>query len=174
MSNAQPVVIQHTHTDPKTGKVVNVLADRRDANQAAYDKKLEAQGGRTDEEKTCQAPLRVVLGGKEVEIPLLAYNPGRKWRDAFRKIQCAQMKAAKENEGRDGTDFTEDEIKMTEGFLIDDKVDLVCLYMGLDTNAKRDTLLDVANELELIAAYEKIEAVASPLSEARLPRPSQT
>ena len=174
MSQAEPVILQHTHTDRETGEVVDVLANRREANQATYDAKIEAQGGRTDEEKTCQAPICVVLGGEVVEIPLVAYNPNRVWRDAFRKIQCAQMKAAKENEGRDGTDFTEDEIKMTERFLIDDQVDLVCLYMGLTTDEERNTLLDKANELELIAAYEKIEAVASPLSAARLPRASQT
>lgn len=138
--------------------------------------KVKAQGGRTDEEISCQTPLKLMLGGEIKIVPLLPYRKNKEWRDAFRNVQKKQLAYSASKKG-----MTDDEIKenaglddydASEDMLLNDKVKLVVLYLNLSGVCEEDSILDVANDLELLVAYGKIEAVATPLSETRIPKRS--
>lgn len=134
--------------------------------EAAEKDKLAKQGGRTDEEITCQAPLEIVIGGKKIPVPILAYNPLRKWRDKFRESQKNSFKLRDLTLGVKPEDVTPEILALTERVALDDKADLLVLYLELaGIFAKNGTsFLDIATHGEILAAYEKIERVASPLS----------
>lgn len=146
---------------------------KREALEEGEREKLKEQGGRTDEEITCQAPLKVVLGGKELALPILAYNPCRKWRDAFRVAQKHAAELGVMAKGKDPQDIKPEDVEATielsERVIFDDRVDLVVLYLEL-TGIADASILDVATQPELVAAYDAIEKVASPLSLAPVPQ----
>lgn len=137
--------------------------------------KVKAQGGRTDEEIVCQSPLCVTLGGQEMDVPILAYRINKKWRDAFRATQAKQLEFRDLRKGLSPEEIEEscsmEDIKVTEEMLLDDKVDLVVLYLSL-SGVGDESILDMATDQELMAAYDKIEVVATPLSSARRPKQS--
>lgn len=167
-----------TYTDMMHGgsenseNAANVVRISDEAEQ----EKLMGQGGRTDEEISCQAPIVVTLGGKRMEIPILAYRTNKKWRDAFLMMQKKGMALQKAKAGLSdkeaGESLTFEEAKIMSELWLDDKVDLVLLYLRLSDVVEDDSILDKATDLEFLAAYEKIEPIATPLSESRIPKRS--
>lgn len=138
--------------------------------EAAENDKLAKQGGRTDEEITCQAPLEIVLGGEKYEVSILAYNPLKKWRDAFRKRQEHQFELRDMTAGMKPEEFTREAMALTEVVVLDDKAELLALYLEMVPEFPIENVLDIATHDEILAAYKKVATIASPLSEAPAPR----
>lgn len=162
MGNAQPVILEHTHTDPKTRKVVDVLKDRSDANQAAYDEKLEAHNGRDEDEMLTGAPIKVRIAGKTHMIPMLFYTLEKAWRVKYAQFlkDASQLRRMAQNKSKD--DPASDE-QIDRGLhQIDDMIDLLFDYWGLDEEARK-TIELTATRNELLDAAQKVVTIVSPL-----------
>lgn len=162
MGNAQPVILEHTYTDPKTGEVVDVLADRRDANQAVYDDKLEAQGGRDEDDILTQAPIKVWLANATHEIPMLVYSLEKVWRKKYAQFLKDASQLCRLAQNKDKDDPASDE-QIDRGLSqVDDIIDLFFEYWGR-FGEERDTIELTATRNELLEAAQKVVTIVSPL-----------
>lgn len=112
---------------------------------------------RTEEEKLIQAPLVVILGGVEYEIPLLVIRDSRAWR---RKV-VPFLTPLPKSKGSVGVSLSEILIDMPDTVL-----DLFFEYAkGLD----RVEIEGIATEAEVLEAFGRVVKVGFPLSQS-LPR----
>lgn len=158
-------------TKPRTSE--EVADERRKATIESIEaegerEKLAKQGGRTDSQIASCAPLHLTLGGKEIVVPLLAHNPCETWRAKFNTCKLEQAKLSAIHKDMNPEDMTIEHIRSLEKNILLDQVDLVVLFLELSKCGGKE-ILDVANDVELMAAYHLIEAVSTPLSESRLP-----
>lgn len=170
-------IVECTSRDPKTGVVTDHLADVREQRAVEMEEHLNAQGRRTIEDAVSQESLILIFGGKPLIVPVLSHNKNKEWRDAFRAQQLTQIEFSKrqkekkeKHDSGETVEVTESSTRETEAFLYDDLVELVILYLKIAKMECADKVLDHATDKELEDAYEIIEAVATPLSEARRAR----
>ncbi len=124
--------------------------------------KLAAQGDRTDEESTGQHPLKVILGGKDFEIPLLSWNKNKVWRARYREHMKGTCKLRDLRAKFDKPeDISFDALVVTETNTVDDEAELLVLYLELSGTANA-SILDEATQPEVNAAFKEVEKVASP------------
>ena len=113
---------------------------------------------RTEEEKLCKAPIKVVLGGKDYEVPPLVIKDSRAWR-------------AKVSEALGGIpDFmavTSDDPAAfktaMDGMLVKMPNTVAELFFSYATGLDREAIEAVATDTELATAFEEVAAMAFPL-----------
>jgi hypothetical protein len=114
---------------------------------------------RSDEDKLCKAPIKVVLGGKEFDIAPLVIRDSRVWRG---KVTAAlgQLPRYTQVTTDDGDAF-ESALKKLLVEMPDMVVDLFFEYArGLD----REKIEAMATDAEMAKAFEEVVAVAFPLT----------
>ena len=112
---------------------------------------------RTEEQILAQAPLKVVLGGKEYEVALLVMRDSRKWRADAAKLLASLPEVT-------GVD-TDDPKAFggAVGILMNVMPDTVCdLFFQYAKDLDRDEIEAVATDIELVAAFQVIRAAAFP------------
>ena len=116
---------------------------------------------RTEEEKLVQAPLKVILAGREWEIKPLVIREAREWRKkvvgVFRKLP-GYMKA--------NSDDPEAFNEAMQAMLVDMPDDLTELFFGYARELDRDEIEGAATDDELGKAFEEVMAYAFPLSQS--------
>jgi len=112
---------------------------------------------RTEEQKLARDPLRVILGGKEFDIPLLVIKDSREWRRKASELLAALPGYA--NTSTDDPDQFKSAMNALMVAMPEQVIDLFFLYAkGL----KQDEIEAVANDLELAEAFKQVAAIAFP------------
>uniref|UniRef100_A0A6M3M170 Uncharacterized protein n=1 Tax=viral metagenome TaxID=1070528 RepID=A0A6M3M170_9ZZZZ len=114
---------------------------------------------RTEEEKVIQAPIKIVLGGKEYEVKPLVIKDSRGWRAELSKMLGMLPRYA--NVTTDTPDKFQAALDSMLISMPDKVVDLVFAYApGLD----REAIEAIATDAEMAKAFEQILEVAFPLA----------
>jgi hypothetical protein len=116
---------------------------------------------RTEEEKLVQAPLKVILAGKEREIKPLVIRESRKWRkkvaNLFRKLP-GYIKA--------NTDDLEGFEASLQALLLDMPDEIADLFFAYAKDLDRAEIENSATDAELGKAFQEVMAFAFPLSQS--------
>ena len=112
---------------------------------------------RTESEKLTQAPIKVILGGKEYEIAPLVIRDSREWRQ---KVVPLLMPLARE------ANSFEEVLKEMLVTMPDTVLDLFFEYAkGLN----REKIEAITTEAEIVEAFDKVVEAGFPLAQS-LPR----
>ncbi len=114
---------------------------------------------RTEEQKIVQAPLTVVLGGKEYYVKPLVIRDSRAWRGKLAKTLGMLPQYA--NVTTDTPDKFQGALNALLVAMPDQVVDLVFAYAK---DLDRDEIEAVATDTEIAKAFEQIVEVAFPLA----------
>ncbi len=114
---------------------------------------------RTEEQKIAQAPLRIVLSGKEYSVKPLVIIDSRAWRAKL--AETLGMLPQYANVTTDTPDKFQDALNAMLVAMPDQIVDLVFAY-AKDLN--REEIEAVATDTEIAKAFEQIVEVAFPLA----------
>lgn len=112
---------------------------------------------RTEEEKVSQAPIKVILGGKEYDIPLLVIKDSREWRKKAAPFQALLAKYA--GISIDNPEEFEQSLAEIMGSRIDETIDL---FFGYAKDLDRPKIEAVATDREVVAAFSEVAKVAFP------------
>ncbi len=114
---------------------------------------------RTEEDKLVQAPITVILGGKEYSIRPLVIRDSREWRQRFVKVLSSipyDLKASIDNPETLGPALSM--------YLSSKPDDLVDLFFGYAKELNREEIESAANESEIAKAFDEVLKIAFPLS----------
>ena len=113
---------------------------------------------RTEEEKVLRAPIMVILGGDEYDIPLLVIKEAREWRKKFAKLIVKLPSYVKvTTDDASGFEVAAEAMLVT---MPDEMADLFFSYAkGLD----REAIESKATEEELAKAISQVMDIAFPL-----------
>ena len=114
---------------------------------------------RTEEQKLTQAPIVVVLGGKEFPIRPLVIKESREWRQKLCKVLGMLPQYA--NVTTDTPDKFEAALNAMLVAMPDQVVDLVFDYAK---ELNREEIEAIATDAEIAKAFEQIGEVAFPLA----------
>ncbi len=112
---------------------------------------------RTEEQILARAPLTVVLGGEEYSVRMLVLTESRQWRADAAKLLASLPKL-------DNVDIADPEqFGEAIGLLMNVMPDTICdLFFKYAKDLDRDKIGAVATDLELVAAFKVVSAVAFP------------
>lgn len=115
---------------------------------------------RTEEQIVAQAPIIVVLGGKEFEVKPLVIRDSRAWRKKAAPFQAMLARYA----GITSDNLEEFEKTLAEimGSRIDETIDLFFEY-AKDLN--REEIEGIATDKEIVTAFNEVTKVAFPFGE---------
>lgn len=114
---------------------------------------------RTEEEKVAQAPLKLILGGKEYEVKPLVIRESRAWRQKLAKT--LGMLPQYTGITTDTPDRFKEALDAMLVAMPDQVVDLVFDYAR---NLNREEIEATATDSEIAHAFEQIVEVAFPLA----------
>ncbi len=121
------------------------------------DKAIPGPVDRTEEEKLVQAPLVVILGGKEYEIRPLVIRDSREWRKKVGPWQAALSRYA----GIKSDEPEAFETALTE--LLVDRIDqTVNFFFDYARDLPREEIESVATEGEIVVAFNEVIKFAFP------------
>ena len=114
---------------------------------------------RTEEEKLTQAPLKVILGGKEFDVAPLVIKYSREWRKKSMPLITFLIQYSRKSE-----DDMEDSIEELFGAKTDGIIESFFEYAK---DLPRPEIEEIATDGEIITAFmEVFSKFVSPLSEA--------
>ncbi len=116
---------------------------------------------RTEEQILASAPLKVVLGGEELEVKMLVMIESRQWRAETAQLLASLPKL-------DNVD-TEDPEQFGEaiGLLMNVMPDTITdLFFKYAKDLDREQIEAVATDLEVVAAFKVVSAAAFPFVKA--------
>ena len=116
---------------------------------------------RTEEQKIVQAPLLVVLGGKEYEVKPLVIRDSRKWRHGIVTI-LASLPQYLGASSDDPVAFGE----ALKAFLESKPDEVIDLFFSYAKDLNREEIEGAATDSELAAAFDKVVAYAFPLDQS--------
>jgi hypothetical protein len=116
---------------------------------------------RSEEDKVCQSPLEVILGGETYEVKPLVIAEARKWRKEVAKLIGSLPRYA--NVTTDAPDAFADAIG---GLLVAMPDAVGDLFFGYARDLDREAIEQVATEAELAKAFEQVMEIAFPLARA--------
>ena len=114
---------------------------------------------RTEDDKVCQAPIKVVLGGQEYDVVPLVIRDSREWRAQVVELLNGLPAFANIN-----TDDSESFGNAIQGFLVSMPDKVIDLFFGYAKELDRDEIEAVACEAEIVKAFEQVMGVAFPLA----------
>lgn len=103
------------------------------------------------EDDRANGVLRIILGGRPVELPVLRIRQSRAWRERFA--------AMAETDGEGATDI---------GLPIEGMLDLLAAYDMGGILGGREAIEDRATDREVYDAFEQIVAASYPFADARV------
>ena len=114
---------------------------------------------RTEDDIVTQSPLIVILGGKKYEIKLLPIKLSRQWRKEVAEVISSLPQYA--NVTTDNLDqFGAAISQMLSG--MPDKI--IDLFFGYAIDLDREEIEEVANDVELSSAFDKVVDIGFPLA----------
>ena len=116
---------------------------------------------RSEEDKILQAPLKVILGGKEYSIAPLVIKESREWKKKVIKLIAPLPKLAKT--ALDSPESFEQALTTT---LISMPEEVTELFFEYAKKLDRDEIESTTNDYELSKAFQEVIAFAFPLAES--------
>ena len=115
-------------------------------------------GKRTEEEKVLRAPITVILGGDEYDIPLLVIKDAREWRTKFAKLIGKVPGYIKVT-----TDDANGFVAASEAMLVTMPDEMTDLFFSYAKGLDREVIESKATEEELAKAISIVMDIAFPL-----------
>ena len=116
---------------------------------------------RTEEQKVTQAPIMVILGGKEYEIVPLVIRDARIWRAKVIKLiaPVPQLVSTK-------IDTTDDFSKHLTEMLVSIPDQVIEVFFQYAKDLDREEIEGIATDTEMAQAFLEVVKVAFPLAES--------
>jgi len=116
---------------------------------------------RTEEDKIVQAPLKVILGGREYEIRPLVIKDSREWRAKVVKLLAPLPQYTK------ATSDKPDQFMEALNAIMVTMPDQVCdLFFDYARELDREAIEAIATDAEVAKGFEQVIEVAFPLSQS--------
>ena len=114
---------------------------------------------RTEEDKLCQAPIKVTLAGETWDVKPLSIRKAREWRATFANALAQLPKWVSVT-----TDDAENFEKAMNAMLVELPELVGDLFFGYAQDLDREALEEIATDAELAKAFEEVAAFALPLT----------
>lgn len=116
---------------------------------------------RSEEDKLCQAGIKVILGGKEYSIPPLVIRESREWRGKVIKLIAPLPEYANVT-----IDEAEKFEKVLSLMLVDMPDQVLNLFFEYAKGLNREEIENTATDEELTQAFNEVVKIAFPLARA--------
>ena len=116
---------------------------------------------RTEEQKIVQAPITVILGGKEYDIKPLVIRESREWRNKFIEFVAPLTRLAGVT-----TETPDDFEAALKNMMVTMPDKVIGLFFDYAKELDRDKIEGEATDAELAKAFEEVIKVAFPLAES--------
>lgn len=113
---------------------------------------------RSEEDKLTQAPIKVMLGGKEYDIKPLVIRDARAWRGKVAQVLQQIPKYLNVT-----TDNPEGFAEAMNSILVNMPDSIVDLFFGYAKDLKREEIESIASEQELANAFQEVMKYGFPL-----------
>jgi len=116
---------------------------------------------RTEEQKIVQAPLLVILGGKEYQVKPLVIKDSRVWRQNVVKV----LSSIPQFMGVTSDKPAEFGVALS-AFMVTKPDEVVDLFFGYAKDLNREEIEAAATDAELAKAFDQVVEIAFPLSQS--------